>query len=101
MIDFKKASVGIYGDFFEYRRMNYRRLFLQKDFNLKESLEIGRKLEKVSDFNIYINVKIKKGKYYVHIGSKGCVALPISNNRKKIKTNRLEDLSELPEETDF
>ena len=87
-----KASVGIYENFLEYRRMIYRRLFLGTDFTEKEAINIGRILENENDFNCYRVVRTKKKKFYVYIGNFGEIYLPLNKNGKKIRTSNLEEI---------
>lgn len=101
MINLSKASVGFYGDFLEYRRMNQRRLFVGDDFTEEDILKIGRELEGFNKSNTYKIVEYNSRKLVVHIGTFKGVSLPLNKDGKKVMVDNLKDLIDIPEKTSF
>jgi len=94
-MDMTKASIGFFYDYWEYKRMFYRRLLLVDDFKEGEVFMIGRKLERITNIHCYEKVKEKKQNFYVYVDRQGTVFLPYNKQNKKVRTSNIDDLVKL------
>ncbi len=91
-----KPDVGVYSRFWDYNGLFYRRLIDGDDFTFKEAFLIGKELNYVNETHCYKKIPINNSSIFVYINPNGLVLLPISKTGRKIKTNKLNHLADLP-----
>jgi len=72
MKDLNKASLGVYSNYWEYRRGIHRRLFSSDSFDEKEVLCIGRRLEGINKIG-YHKIELRGENFHIYIKEDGVV----------------------------
>ena len=91
-----KPEVGVYSRFWEYSSLFYRRLIDGDDFTFNEAFEIGKKLNYVDQTHCYKEISLNNTTILVYLNCNGIASLPISKTGRKIRTNKLIHLADLP-----